>query len=112
VFLGKAKPLFDLDHPPENLWAAKYRRRFRIPRVGPGRYAFVIYLGFSGARGGLVVDPNRYLLHVRRVGSVDPAATGTGTGKTWWIAAGAALLVFAGGGVLLRARLRREHAKD
>jgi hypothetical protein len=120
VFLGKAKPLFDLDHPPYSPRAANYRLRFRIPRVTPGPYAFVIYLGFSGGRGGLDVDPFRYLLHVRQSGSAAPGTTGTGTGrarsatpgttgtgtdKGWWIAGGAALFLLAGGAVLLRRRL-------
>jgi hypothetical protein len=108
AYLGKAKPVFDLDHPPENVWAAKYRLRFRIPRVRPGPYAFVIYLGFSGDRGGLAVDSTRYLLHVRPADSVDPAATGTG--KAWWIAGGAALFALAGGAVLLGLRWRHERA--
>jgi hypothetical protein len=105
VYLGRAKPLFDLDHPPEDPRAANYRLRFQIPGVRPGPYTFVIYLRFSGARGGLAVDPTRYLLHVRRAGSIASAATGTG--KDWWIAAGAALFLLAGGAVLLRQRLAR-----
>jgi LPXTG-motif cell wall-anchored protein len=124
TYLGKAKPVFDLDHPPENVWAANYRLKFRIPRVRPGPYAFVTYLGFSG---GLAVDRFRNVLHVRRVGSAAPAANGTGTGKGrapsaapaatntgtaqgWWIAGGAALLLLAGGAALLGLRRRHEGA--
>jgi hypothetical protein len=112
TYLGKANPVFDLDHPPANPRAAKYRLRFRIPTVGPGPYAFVIHLGFSGGRGGLAVDAFRYLLHVRRADSAAPAATGTGTGtgKVWWITGGTALFLLAGGAVLLRARWRHERA--
>jgi hypothetical protein len=101
-YLGKAKPVFDLDHPPEDSWAANYRLRFQIPRMSPGTYAFVTYLGFSG---GLAVSTTRYLLHVRRAGLAAPAATGTGTSKAWWIAGGAALCSLAGGALLLRRRL-------
>jgi hypothetical protein len=100
AYLGKANPVFDLDHPPEDPRAANYRLRFRIPRVRPGPYAFVTYLGFSG---GLAVDRTRYLLHVRRDSPVATAATGTGKG--WWIAGGAALFLLAGGAVSLRRRL-------
>jgi hypothetical protein len=103
VFLGRAKPLFDLDHPPENVSAAKYRLRFRIPRLRQGPYAFVIYAADADHRGSLIVNPVTRLLHVRRAGSVDPAATSTG--KAWWIAGGAALFLLAGGAVLLRRRL-------
>jgi hypothetical protein len=104
TYLGKANPVFDLDHPPEDPRAANYRLRFRIPRVRPGPYAFVTYLGFSG---GLAVDPTRYLLHVRRAGSAAPAATGTGAGagKGWWFTGGAALFLLAGGAVFLQRRL-------
>jgi hypothetical protein len=105
VFLCRAKPGFDLDHPPENPWAAHYRLRFHVPRVRPGPYAFVIYLGISGGRGGLAVDRFRYL-HVRRTNPIAPTAsgvgTGTGTDEWWWIAGGAALLLLAGGAVLVR----------
>jgi hypothetical protein len=113
VFLGRARPLFDVDHPPEDPWAANYRLRFHIPKVSPGRYAFVIYLGFSGGRGGLAVDRFRYLLHVRRADRVAPATIGvgtgpgdaTGTGKGWWIAGGTALLLLAAGAALSGRRL-------
>jgi hypothetical protein len=108
VFLGKAKPVFDLDHPPEDSWATNYRLRFQIPKVRPGPYAFVIFGGNPGHRGSLIANnPTRYLLHVRRADSGASAATGTGTsiGKDWWIAAGGALLLLAGGAVLLQRRL-------
>ncbi|HEY6672707.1 MAG TPA: LPXTG cell wall anchor domain-containing protein [Solirubrobacterales bacterium] len=77
----------------------------------PDSYTFVIYLRYSAAHGGLIVNPTRYLLHVRRGGSIASAATGVGTGtdtgKRWWIAGGAALLLLAGGALLLRHRLAR-----
>jgi hypothetical protein len=106
-YLGKANPLFDLDHPPEDPRAASYRLRFHIPRMRPGPYAFVIYLGYSASRGGLVVNPTRYLLHVRRHTSIASGATGGGGGggNDWWIAGAAAFLVLAGGALLLRRRL-------
>jgi hypothetical protein len=107
TYLGKASPVFDLDHPPNDVWAANYRLRFRIPRVRPGPYTFVIYLGFSGGRGGLTVSATRYLLHVGPAASAAPAATGTdtGAGKGWWITGGAALFLLAGGAVFLQRRL-------
>jgi hypothetical protein len=59
------------------------------------------------------VDRFRYLLHVRRADPVAPATIGvgtgpggdTGTGKGWWIAGGAALLLLAGGAALFGRRL-------
>jgi hypothetical protein len=88
--------------------AANYRLRFHIPMVRPGSYAFVIYLGYSGGRGGLAVDPFRYLLHVREAGSTASAAADADPGRTgptaaWWIAGAAALFSLAAW--MLRRRL-------
>jgi hypothetical protein len=105
VFLGRARPLFQEQELGQIRGIPQYRLRLRIPRVKPGAYAFVIYCCDPGARGSLIVDPNRHLLHVRRDSSVASAAAGTGKG--WWIAGGAALFLLAGGAVLLRARLAR-----
>ncbi len=88
----------------DGICCPEYRLRFGVPRVKPGAYAFVIYCCESspGGRGNLIVNPTRYLLHVRRGGSNGSAATGIGEG--WWIAGGMALALVAGGAVLLRRR--------
>jgi hypothetical protein len=109
VFLGRAKPLFQMGELRRMREIPQYRLRFRIPRVEPGAYAFVIYCDncYRGARGSLIVDPTRYLLHVRPDSPVASAATGAGEGL--WIAGGAALVLLTGGAVFLRHR-RNERA--
>jgi len=102
VFLGRAKPLFQERELNQMNGIPEYRLRFRVPRVNLGAYAFVIYCCAPGGPGNLIVDPPRYLLHVRRDSPVASASTG---GKDWWIAGGAALLVLAGGALLIRRRL-------
>jgi hypothetical protein len=83
-----------------------YRLRFRVPRIAPGLYVFVIWRGGApGAPGTLVLEttqPRKFL----RVGSArNPVASqGSGTDALWVIAAAAAVIAVAGGAVILRRR--------
>ncbi len=84
-----------------------YRLRFRVPRVGSGIYAFVIYCGgcSSGAGGSLIADtsdPDR-LLRVRS--EQNPIASkGMRTDAPWLIATAAGMVAIAAVAVFLRRR--------
>lgn len=109
VFLGRAKPLFTEQQLPR-IRIPQYRLRFRIPRVEPNAYAFVIYCGgcYAGPRGSLIVDtssPGR-LLRVRQGGG-PIASTDTRTDGTWWFAGIGAFAVLIATALLLRWRLMR-----
>ena len=80
-----------------------YRLRFRVPRITPGVYAFVICNCPPGRRGTLVVNTSQpaNLLLVRS--EQNPVASkGSGTDAPWFVAAAAVVAAIAGGAVLLR----------
>lgn len=89
VPLGRAKPTFrerDLARTP----MPRYRLRFRIPEVGPGSYALVIYCAscYRGPRGSLIAylqDPG-WRLRVLRLSAIwtsSSAATRSGESPAW-----------------------------
>jgi LPXTG-motif cell wall-anchored protein len=81
-----------------------YSLRTRVPRVRPGAYAFVIYLG-AHEPGVLIADtsgPGR-LLRVDREGSSDESED-SGANATWWIVAGVGVLAIAAVAVFRRRR--------
>lgn len=91
TFLGLAKPTFherELEEWP-CCGAPKYRLRFRIPAVEPGRHAFVIYCEgcLPGPRGSLIVDTVDPDDGLRVLPGRDEAAAGDGSsGAGPWIA--------------------------
>ena len=97
VFLGSAK------QDSASSAVAYYRLRFRVPRITPGVYAFVICNCPPGRRGTLVVNTSQpaNLLLVRS--EQNPVASkGSGTDAPWFVAAAAVVAAIAGGAVLLR----------
>ena len=100
VFLGSAK------QDPASSAVAHYRLRFRVPRIAPGVYAFVICNCPPGGRGTLVVDTiqPRNLLRVRSEQNSVASQGGSGTDAPWFIAAAAVAAAIAGGAELLRRR--------
>jgi hypothetical protein len=78
VALGRARPTFrerDLARIPR----PRYRLRFGVPAVAPGRYALVLYCGVcaNGPQGSLITDPHNpsYRLRVlasRPAGNSEP----------------------------------------
>jgi hypothetical protein len=81
-----------------------YELRFRIPKVKPGAYQFVIFCDSCahGARGSLIANPiGRFLRVHPEEGST--ASSGDGAGKTWLLAA-AAILALTGAAVFLGRR--------
>jgi hypothetical protein len=103
VFLGSAQ------QDSASSVVAHYRLRFRVPRVTPGVYAFVICNCRQG-RGTLVFDTSRQgnLLRVRSAQNQVASQGGSGSDAGWFIAAGAVVAAIAGGAVyLLRRRARR-----
>jgi hypothetical protein len=99
VFLGWAKQ----DSPAAA--AASYRLRFRVPRVTPGVYAFVICNCPPGRRGTLVVDTSQPGNLLRVHSEQNPVASeGSGIDAPWFIAAAAGVAAIAGGAVFLRRR--------
>jgi hypothetical protein len=104
VFLGWAK------QDSASSAVAYYRLRFRVPRITPGVYAFVIFCSgcAPGRRGALVVTTRQpgNLLRVRSEQN-QVASQGSGTDALWFIAAAAGLAAIAGGAVFLRRRRAR-----
>jgi hypothetical protein len=86
-------------------YGQSYALRFRVPRLRPGRYAFVAYAAYRHPRGkGALVSstPSKpFLIHrERRAVAADP----NGSLTTWPLAASAIAILVAG--IALRRRLR------
>jgi hypothetical protein len=110
TYLGRAK-LTASPRPYDH----RYGLHFRVPHIGPGRYAFVVYCAscFPGRFGSLIIDalePSK-VLRVNRGRSAEPAPAARSGGETdsdWWVAALAAVLAAVAGTGLVA---RRRHAK-
>jgi hypothetical protein len=103
-YVGRAE-LLPNSRPPIH----RYRLRFRVPHLKPGRYAFVIYCGGCqpGPRGSLLVYTqvrNDLLRVIRRP---DRASSDRGVESASW-EVGAGVVVLALGGVLLLIHGHRE----
>ena len=100
VFLGSAK------QDSASSAVTYYRLRFRVPRITPGVYAFVICNCPPGRRGTLVVDTSQPENLLRLRSEQNPVASqgGSGTDAPWFIAAAAVVAAIAGGAVFLRRR--------
>lgn len=110
IFLGAAKPNFEAEELTQAGALPRYRLRFRVPNVEPGRYAFVIFNRSNGrAEGGTsIADASRRaaLLGVRRVAESESPDSGD-TEATPWIAAAAGMAVAFVAGMALLARRSR-----
>jgi hypothetical protein len=111
TYLGLAEPTFhkrELDEWP-CCGSPKYRLRFRVPPVEPGRYALAVYCEscLPGPRGSLIVDPVDPDDGLRVLDERDSAGTGDGfPGIGAWIAGvvGAVVLSVIALGVFRRRR--------
>lgn len=93
--------------PPTSV-AQSYELRFRVPRVKPGAYAFVIFCDACapGPSGSLIADfagPNSGKFLQVRPEQRSASSSGGGADRTWLIA-GAAVLAFAAAALFLRRR--------
>jgi hypothetical protein len=107
VFLGWAEQAGSTSY------GRRYELRFRVPRVRPDVYAFVIYCGgcSSGPGGSLITGTARgQLLRVGR-GTNATSSGGTGTDRTWLIAGAAGILVIAAAATILWRRRARQRSR-